>query len=90
MESSENELLDLCKDLPLKNSNLNPLSPFVDQDLIRVGRCIGAAYISYSSKHQVLISNKHPLASLLVFYVHITNFHSGRELTLSLEKTPGL
>ena len=31
-----------------------------------------------------MISNNHPIASLLVFYIHVTNFHSGRDLTLNL------
>ena len=41
-------------------------------------------YIPYSSKHQVIISNNHPIASLLVFYIYETNFHSRRDLTLNL------
>ena len=34
--------------------------------------------------HIVIISNNHPIASLLVFYTHVTDFHSGRDLTLNL------
>ena len=57
LKSFENILFDLGEGLPPKNSKLISLSPFVDQDLIRVGGCIEAAYISYSSKHQEIISN---------------------------------
>ena len=80
----ENEFVDLVKGLPLKIGKLIPLSPFVKDGLIRVGGRIGSAYIPYSSKHQVIISNNHPIASLLAFYIHVTNFHSGRDLTLNL------
>ena len=64
------------------------MSPFVKDGLIHVGRCIGSAYIPYSSKHQVIISNNHSIASLIVFYSHVPDFHSGRNLTLNLLREP--
>ena len=33
---------------------------------------------------QVIIPNNHLIASLLVFYIHVTDFHPGRDLTLNL------
>ena len=84
LECFENEFVELVKGLPLKKGKLIPLSPFVKDGLIRVGERIGSAYIPYSSGHQVIISNNHPIASLLVFYIHVTNFHSVRDLTLNL------
>ena len=74
----------MVKGLPLKSGKLIPLSLFVKDCLIHVGGPIGSAYIPYSSKHQVIISNNHPIASLLVFYIHVTNFHSGRDLASNL------
>ena len=71
----------MAKGLPLKSGKLFPLSPFVKDGLIRVGERIGSAYIPYSSIHQVIISN---ISSLLLFYNHVTNIHSGRDLTLNL------
>ena len=84
LECFENEFVDLVKGLPLKSGKSIPLSPFVKDGLIRVGGRIGSAYIPYSSKHRVIISNNNPIASLLVFYIHVTNFHSGRDLILNL------
>ena len=84
LECFENEFVDLVKGLLLKSCKLIPLSPFVKDGLIRVGGRIGSAYILYSSKHQFKISNNHPIASLLVFYINVTNFHSGRVLTLNI------
>ena len=57
---------------------------FVKDGLIYVEGRIGSDYIPYSCKHQVIISNNHLIVSLLVFYIHVTNFHSGRDLTLNL------
>ena len=37
---------------------------------------------------KVIISNNHVVYSLLVFYIHVTNFHSGRDLTLNLLREP--
>ena len=49
LECFENEFVDLVKGLPLKSGKLIPLSPFDMDVLIRVGRRIDSAYISYSS-----------------------------------------
>ena len=57
---------------------------FVKDGLIHVEGRIGSDYIPYSCKHQVIISNNHLIVSLLVFYIHVTNFHSGCDLTLNL------
>ena len=84
LECSENEFVDLVKDLPLKSAKLIPFSLFVKDSLIYVWGRIGSDYIPYSCKHQVMISNNHLIASLLVFYIHITKFHSGRDLALNL------
>ena len=96
LECFENQFVDLAKGLPLKSGKLILLSPFVKDDLIRVGGRIGSAYIPYASKHQVIISNNYPIASVLVFYIFITfiflstfifyNFHSGCDLTLNLHR----
>ena len=74
----------MAKGLTLKSGKSIPLSLFVKYGLFRVRGRIGLAYIPYSSKYQVTIYNNYPIAPLLVFYVHATNFDSGRDLTLTL------
>ena len=74
LECFENEFVDLAKGLPLKSGKLIPLFPFVKDGLICVRGRIGSAYIPYSSKHQVIISNNHPIASLLVSYIPVSTF----------------
>lgn len=60
--------------------------PFLVNGLIRVGNRIDSANIPYGQKHQVIISSKHPLASLVVLYFHEKNFFFRTELTLNLIK----
>ena len=84
LECFDNEFGHLVKGLLLKSGKLITLSVFVKDGLDGVGRRIGSAYSPYSSKYQVVISNNHLIASLLVFYIHVTDFHSGRDLTLNL------
>ena len=83
-ESFQKEIDDLSNEKSLSNSNLIPLSPFLEDGLIRVGGRIGECLLPYSQKHQIVISNKHHLAFLLIRYIHVKNNHCGRELTLSL------
>ena len=84
LECFENEFVDLIKGLPLKGGKSIPSSPFVKDGLIHIGGRTGSVYIPYSSKHQVIISNNDPITSLLIFYIHVNNFHSGSDLTLNL------
>ena len=64
------EINYLKESFPFKKSNLIPLVPFLVNGLIRVGNRIGSANIPSGQKHQVIISSKHPLASLVVLYFH--------------------
>ena len=73
----------MVKGLPYKSGKLIPFSPFVKDGLIRVEGRIGSAYIPHSRKHRYN-SNNHLIAYLLVFCTQVTNFYSGRDLTLNL------
>ena len=74
----------MIKGLPLKSGKLIHLSSFVKDALIHVGGRIGPDYIPYLSKYQVIISNNYRIAYLSVFYIHVTKFHSRRDLILNL------
>ena len=74
----------MIKGLPLKSGKLIPLSSLVKDALIRVGARIGPDYIPYLGKYQVIISNNYRIAYLPVFYVHVTKFHSRRDLISNL------
>ena len=57
-----------------KSSHLRSLSPFLDQQLIRVGGRVG--------QHPILLSHDHPIAEKIVRQMHCA-FHAGVEWTLS-------
>lgn len=54
--------------------------------LIRVGGRIGLAHVAYESKHQVILSPKHHISTLIVLDIHTTNFHVGRNLTIAITR----
>ena len=84
-ESCPNEINALTnnKTLP-KTSNLLSLRPFLLDNLLRLGGRIGQSFLSFHSKHQIILPKNHPLSALLVQDTHVRNCHSGRDLTLSL------
>ena len=65
-------------------SSLISLKPIFIDDLIRVGGRIKHAEIPFDSEHQIILSPSHELSRILVYYYHITNFHCGKNHTLSL------
>ena len=62
----------------LKTSNLLSLQPFLSYKLLRVVVRIGQSFLTFYSKHQIVLSKNHPLLALLVQDVHVKNCHSGR------------
>jgi len=69
----------------ISDNNLIPLRPFFSNDgLLRVGGRLKNAGILNDEKHQIILPQKHLLSKLIVQYHHVTNFHAGREHTLSL------
>ena len=58
-----------------KDIILLPLQPFVSDELIRVGGRLRNSYLPLHCKYQIIIEKIHPLASLLITYIHERNFH---------------
>ena len=58
----------------------------MDDGLIRVGGRIGLAHIPRDSKHQIILSPKHHISTLIVTHIHETNFHVGRNSTLAFTR----
>ena len=68
----------------ISDNNLIPLRPFFSNDaLLRVGGRLKNASILNDEKHQIILPQKHLLSNLIVQHYHVTNFHAGREHTLS-------
>ena len=81
----ELEKLKSGKPLPSR-SKIIPLRPQIEDNLIRVGGRIGLAHIPHDSKHQIILSPKHYISTLIVMHIHENNFHVGRNSTLALTR----
>ena len=87
IESYPTEYQNLSNNKPIPiRSKLIPLRPIMVDGLIRVGGRIGLAHVAYESKHQVILSPKHYISTLIVLHIHTTNFHVGRNLTIALTR----
>jgi len=66
-----------------KTSNLLSLSPFLKDNVVRVGGRLKHAPYSFDIKHPILLSGKHHLSLLIMREKHISSFHCAPELLLS-------
>ena len=77
------EILCLKQDKPLKrSSSLYKLNPFLEDGLLRVGGRIEHAPLPYEMKHPIVISNNHPVASLIIEDIHCKLGHAGQQHVL--------
>lgn len=83
---SQTETFGLASSLSvISGKDLIPLRPIIGSDeLLRVGGRLKNAPILADEKHQIILPQKHPLSILIIKHYHETNFHVGREHTLSL------
>ena len=67
-----------------KDSKLLSLHPLLIDNIIRVGGRNKHANVPFNQKHQMIIHKNHPLSKLVIKHTHESNFHCGREQTLSI------
>ena len=67
-----------------KDSKLLSLHPLLIDNIIRVGGRNKHANVPFKQKHQMIIHKNHPLSKLVIKHTHESNFHCGREQTLSI------
>ena len=80
----------ISKSNVLRDKNLLKFSPFLDDsNIIRVGGRLSKSSLPYEVKHPVLISDKHPLAKLIISHFHKLSKHQGRHLTSGLIRSNG-
>ena len=79
LESFPKEVLSLSSDnVAPSNSQLAPLVPFLNNDLIRArGRLRKASCLSFEQKHPVILSDKHVVVKQFRNDVHVSNAHEG-------------
>ena len=89
VEDIEAATQELCRisqvesKLSLDERRLSSLKPIELKDLLCVGGRIAKCDVPNQSKHQVILSNKHPISDLIIRHTHETHHHFGRNATLS-------
>ena len=71
------------KQIP-RSSNVRRLDPKFIDGLLCVGGRLSKARLSETQKHPVLLPHDHPIARLILFHIHNTYGHCGREHVLSV------
>lgn len=66
------------------SSRLASLSPFLQNDLIRVGGRLINSTLEYDKKHQIILPDKHHVTKLIIEQTHAQNFHPGPQTTLAI------
>ena len=67
-----------------KSSAIYRLDPMKLGGLLYIGGRLRQASISYPTKHQIILPNRHNVVDLLVRYLHLISGHSGVEHVLSM------
>lgn len=68
-----------------KNSKILNLHPFLDKDgLIRVGGRLRLSNLPPEAKHQIILPREHAFTRALVTMIHLSYFHAGCQLTVSV------
>lgn len=80
--SKEYNILSKGKSLPTKSKILS-LSPFLVENLMRVGGRLDASIYSYEKKHPILLHARHRLTKLYFEKEHINAMHAGPQLLLA-------
>ena len=77
----EIRLLKAGKELN-KRSQLLSLTPFLQDNLLRVGGRLSRANISFDAKHPIILPKNHPLTEIIIMDDHKRNGHVGRDHVL--------
>ena len=84
-EMFSEELYDLEKGNEVcRSSRLLSLTPFLENNLLRVGGRIGGAPLPYDAKHPIILTKNHEWSKLIVKNYHQKSFHAGTNHLLSL------
>ncbi|XP_061170947.1 uncharacterized protein LOC133180435 [Saccostrea echinata] len=85
------EIQCILKEKPLpRDSNILPLSPFLDKDgILRVGGRLNKSSLPINEKNPVIIPRNHHIALLIVRYYHELCKHQGRHLTAGAIRSAG-
>ncbi|XP_072946527.1 uncharacterized protein [Epargyreus clarus] len=82
MFAEEYSLLKSGNQLPLKN-RLVSLTPFILNDIIRVGGRLDNSPYSFDQKHPIILCSKHHITKLIFRDKHLKLLHAGPQLLLA-------
>lgn len=66
------------------HSNLNLLSPFLHNQIIRVGGRITNSSLPFDAKHPILLPRSHPFVRTIIEHLHRRHSHAGCQTLLSI------
>ena len=67
-----------------KDSKLLSLHRLLIDNIIRIGGRNKHVNVPFNQRHQMISHKNHPLSQLVIKHIHESNFHCGREQTLSI------
>ncbi|XP_036346966.1 uncharacterized protein LOC118756302, partial [Rhagoletis pomonella] len=67
-----------------KTSKLASLSPFLHNNLIRVGGRLKNSTLSFDAKHPIVLPHSHPFVHSLITHYHRKNLHAGAQTLLNI------
>ena len=76
-ETFPTEYQRLSANQEIKHSSVLPLRPILWKGLLRVGGRIKHAEVPFETKHQIILSHKHPASKLILDNIHQRNMHAG-------------
>ena len=80
------ELTLIKQNLPLHNSKILPLQPFIRNERFHVGGRLKHNFLPEESKHPIILPKDHYITKLIVEFHHKSNHHCGRDHLVSLTR----
>ena len=69
----------LKHNLPLHNSKILPLQPFIRNKLLHVGGRLKYSFLPEESKHPIILPKDHHVTKLIAEFIYKSNHHCGRD-----------
>ena len=73
-------------DLPLHNSKILLLQPFIRNELLRIGGRLKHSFLPEESKNPIILPKDHHITTIIVEFIHKSNHHCGRDHLVSLTR----
>ena len=85
-EKFTRELAMIKQNLPLPNSKILPLQPFIRNKLLHVGGRLKHSFLPEELKHSIILPKDHHVTKLTIEFIHKSNHHFARYYLVSLTR----